>query len=115
VRIPAYDEPEPDVAIVRGADGDYRHRIPEASDVALSAEVCLTTLDEASGRKLTAYAKGGIPVYWIVNLVDRQIEVYTGPGPGGYATRQDFFPGQQVPVVIEGRQVGQIAVDDVLP
>src|SRR5579863_10414724 len=28
VRIPAYDEPEPDVAIVRGSDADYRHRIP---------------------------------------------------------------------------------------
>ena len=35
VRIPDFDEPEPDVAIVRGPDADYRHRIPTADDVAL--------------------------------------------------------------------------------
>jgi hypothetical protein len=48
-------------------------------------------------------------------LVDRQVEVSTGPGPAGYASCDVFRPGQAVPVVIDGRQVGQIAVDDVLP
>ena len=57
----------------------------------------------------------GVPVYWIVNLFDRQVEVYTDPGPAGYAIRMDFPSGQQVPVVIDGRQRGQIAVDDILP
>ncbi len=61
------------------------------------------------------YGRRGIPVYWIVNLVDRWVEVYTDPGPAGYASRKDFPSGQQVPVVIDGRQAGQIAVDDVLP
>ncbi len=61
------------------------------------------------------YGGAGVPVYWIVNLVDRQVEVYTDPVPGGYATRTDFRPGQRVPVVIDGREVGQIAVDDILP
>jgi hypothetical protein len=50
-----------------------------------------------------------------VNLVDRRVEVYTGPGPAGYASRKDFPAGQQVPVVIDGRPVGQVAVDDILP
>ena len=37
------------------------------------------------------------------------------PGPAGYASRKDFSSGQQVPVVIDGRQTGQISVDDILP
>jgi Uma2 family endonuclease len=114
VRIPEYDEPEPDVAIVRGSHADYRHRIPDASDVGLVVEVSRKSVS-ADRQQGNVYGRSGIPGYWIVNLVDRQVEVYTDPGPGGYATRTDFVSGQQVPVVIDGRQVGQIAVDDILP
>jgi Uma2 family endonuclease len=115
VRIPTYDEPEPDVAIVRGSDADYRHRIPGVGDAVLLVEVSDSTLSQDRGKKLSAYARDGIPVYWIVNLVDRQVEVYSGPGPGGYQLRVDFQPGQQVPVVIDGQQIGTVAVDDILP
>ena len=114
VRIPAYDEPEPDVSIVRGADADYRHRIPEVADVGLLVEVSRTNAS-IDGLQGIFYVRGGIPIYWIVNLVDRQVKVYTDPGPAGYASRTDFQSGQQVPVVIDGRQAGQIAVDDIPP
>ena len=57
----------------------------------------------------------GIPVYWIINLVHRQVEVYTDPGPGGYRSRVVFSEGQSVPVVIDGQPLGQIAVADILP
>jgi Uma2 family endonuclease len=56
-----------------------------------------------------------VPVYWIVNRVDRQIEVYSGPSSAGYSSRVDFRDGQNVPVVTEGVEVGRIAVADVLP
>ena len=116
VRIPAFDEPEPDVAIVRGSDDDYRSRHPEPSDVALLVEVAETTLDRDRGPKLLAFARGGIPVYWIVNLVDNQIEVYSrsesGTGTGRVRTMQ---PGQDVPVVIDGSEIGRIGVADILP
>ena len=68
VRIPDYDEPEPDVAIIRGTDADYEFRLPTAADVALLVEVSDSTLVQDRSKKLTAYAKGKIPVYWIVNL-----------------------------------------------
>jgi Uma2 family endonuclease len=61
------------------------------------------------------YGPAGIPVYWIVNVVDRQVEVYTVPGPAGYASRVDFRPGQIIPFAIGGQQLGEIAVDDLLP
>jgi Uma2 family endonuclease len=115
VRIPPFDEPEPDVAVVKGTREDYRARHPGPDEVALVAEVAETTLDRDQGEKLTAYARGRIPVYWIVNLLDRWVEIYTGPGPTGYATRVDARPGQHIPVVIDGVEVGRIAVDDLLP
>jgi Uma2 family endonuclease len=114
VRIPAFDEPEPDVAIVRGGDDDYEHRHPVPADVGLLVEVSEATLVRDQGEKLPAYARGGIPVYWIVNLVDRQVEVYTDPGPDGYRSIQVFTQGQHVPVVLDGRPIGQIAVDDII-
>jgi Uma2 family endonuclease len=115
VRIPEFNEPEPNIAIVPGNDDDYKHRTPEPPDVALLVEVSESTLDRDQGEKLLAYALGGIPEYWIVNLVDGQVEVYTGPGQAGYQSRQLFGPGQEIPVVIDGNEIGRIAVVDILP
>jgi Uma2 family endonuclease len=106
--------PEPDLAVVRGRWQDYVARYPEPSDTALVVEVSSSSL--AEDRAMTkVYGPAGIPVYWIVNLVDRQVEVYSDPGPSGYASRNDYLPGQQVPVVIDGQQLGTIAVDVILP
>jgi Uma2 family endonuclease len=114
VRIPAFDEPDPDLAVLRGSAESYRDRIPDASNVVFLVEVAETTLARDRGQKLVAYARSGIAVYWIVNLVDSQVEVYTGPGTDGYTSRVDFTVGQHVPVVIGGVEVGRIAVSDVL-
>ncbi|MHB1561284.1 MAG: Uma2 family endonuclease [Isosphaeraceae bacterium] len=116
VRIPKFDEPEPDVTIVRGSDADYRHRIPTAGDVGLLVEVSESTLSQGRGKKRTAYARAGIAVYWIVNLVAGQVEVYTRPvKEGRYRSSKVYKPGQQIPVVIDGQQLPPIAVDDILP
>ena len=77
-------------------------------------EVAETTLARDRGQKLTAYARSGIAVYWIVNLVDRQVEVYTGPGSDGYTSRVDYIADQHVPVVIDGFEVGHISVSTML-
>ena len=54
-----------------------------------------------------------------MNLIQGQVEVYTGPtGPGNapdYGQRQDFGRSDDVPVVIDGREVGRIAVSELLP
>ena len=115
VRIPDHDEPEPDIAIVRGTNDDYKRRPPGPSEIALLVEVSETTYDRDRGEKWTAYAKGGIPEYWIVNLAKGCVEVYTDPGPAGYQSREDFQPGQQIPVTIAGQSLHPIAVADILP
>jgi hypothetical protein len=51
----------------------------------------------------------------VAKIVNRQVDVYTDPGPEGYRSRGNFPAGHAVPVVIDGRQLGQVAVDDILP
>jgi Uma2 family endonuclease len=93
---------------------DYKLRSPGASDVGLLVEIADTSLVE--DRKMAqTYGARGIPVYWIVNLVDRQVEVYAFPTPAGYSGPQAYLPGNTVPVVLDGVVVGKITVDDILP
>jgi len=115
VRIPDFDEPEPDVAVVRGNHDDYRDRIPEPKDVVLLVEVAESTLDRDQGEKRRAYAIGGILDYWIINLVARQVEVYSNPAAGEYRSLQVFTFGDEIPVLIDGVEVGRISASDILP
>jgi Uma2 family endonuclease len=115
VRIPDHDEREPDVAIVRGTTEDYAYRIPGPSDVGLLIEVSLTTIADDRGDKKAKYAHAGIQIYWIINLAHRCIEVYTDIGTSGYGAPRVYKVGDRVPVVLDGRQVGTITVDSILP
>ena len=115
VRLPDFDEPEPDIAVVRGSRDLYRGRIPGPEDIALVVEVSETTLDRDRGPKLTAYARSGIDRYWIINLVTRQIEVYSDPTEGGYSSVQVYTPGQDIPVLVEGAERGRVAAASLLP
>jgi Uma2 family endonuclease len=115
VRIPGRaGMPEPDVSVVRGQSRDYTEQ-PESLDVALVVEVAEKSLVFDRTEKLNAYAGGGVPVYWIVNLVDRQLEVYSSPGPDGYHSSQVYTTGQDVPIVIDGATLGQVPLVDLLP
>jgi Uma2 family endonuclease len=81
-------------------------------------EVSDATLDTDRGRKLAGYATAGVPIYWIVNLIDRQVEVYTKPIPGlgQYAAQTNYQVGQRVPIVIQNRRrIGTIEVDLIMP
>jgi Uma2 family endonuclease len=115
----ADSEPEPDLKVVRGADTDYLDRTPQARDVPIVVEVADRSLGDDTGEMLRAYAAAAIPVYWVVNLPGRRIDVYTRPsGPAAtptYEDRQSYGPDNEVPVVLDGREVGRVAVRDVLP
>ena len=70
--------PEPDIAVVRGARIDFRHAHPARP--ALIIEVAESSLGFDRVAKGSLYARAGIVDYWIVNLVDRMLEVYREPG-----------------------------------
>jgi Uma2 family endonuclease len=115
VRIPDFDEPEPDISVVRGSRQDYRSRHPGPGDIEFLIEVSDTSLPWDRREKLSAYARAGVPTYWILNLIDRQLEVFTSPDSSAYQTRQILAPGDRAPVVIEGAEIGSITVADMLP
>jgi len=110
--------PEPDLTVVRSEIRDYPLRYPTPGDVALVVEVADSSLRMDSGEVMEAYARGAIPVYWIVNIPRRRIEVYSRPtGPADrstYLERREFGLGDEIPVVLDGREVGRIAASDVL-
>lgn len=112
-------EPEPDVVVVRGDTRQYLDRHPGPPDVALVIEVADTTLQRDRTSKKRAYARAGIPVYWIVNLGNEQIEVYTQPlgeaEQADYTQHQDYERLTMVPVVINDVEVGMLAVEALLP
>jgi Uma2 family endonuclease len=112
-------EPEPDVAGVRGTRRSFLTRPPEPADIGILIEVADSSLQRDRDDKGRIYARASIPVYWIVNLVDRQVEVSTQPsGPvasPSYAQRQDYPPGSTVPLTLDGVAVAAVAVDDLLP
>jgi len=109
-------EPLPDFAVVQGdPDTAYEDRHPGPADVAIVIEISDSTLPKDRGEKRVNSARGRIGIYWIVNLIDRQVEVYTVKRRGGYGKPRIFKPGQSVPVVIAGVDVGQIVVSEILP
>lgn len=111
--------PEPDAALVHGAPRDYLLRNPTSADSCLVVEVAETSLAHDRGWKKRIYARAGVPVYWIVNLIDRQVEVFTLPsGPADkpdFAQRQVFGVADEVAVWVSGVEAGRIAVKDILP
>lgn len=111
-------EPEPDYAVVRGPRSRYRDNHPTPADIGFVIEFSATSLRIDRVGKARIYARAGIPVYWIVNVVDKVIEVYTRPsGPiesPAYCQRDDYPTGTAVPVVLDGATVGTIPVADVM-
>ena len=85
-------EPEPDLAIVPRGDYDTDH--PAAAHVII--EVAESSLATDRGRKLRLYASCGVPEYWVVDLSDRRIEVYTGPSGSTYAHFETYLHGQSI-------------------
>jgi Uma2 family endonuclease len=112
-------EPEPDLAVVRDDPGGYVTRHPSAADVGLVIEVADSSLPGDRADKGRIYARAAIPTYWIINLVDHQIEVYSSPsGPTAapdYAHRQDLHAGDLIPLTLDGNIIAQLPAQDLLP
>ena len=118
VRIPRPgrdSEPEPDRSVVRRRPDDYAGRHPDPGDIALVVEIADSSLAEDRDYAINLYGPAGISVCWIVDVNARRLKVYTLAGPQGYGPPEFFGEGQIVPVMIRGRQVGRIAVKDILP
>jgi hypothetical protein len=74
-----YDQPEPDLALLKPPKEQYKNRKNQAEDVLWLIEVSDSTLETDRTVKLPIYAACGIPEVWIHNVAVQQLEVYTNP------------------------------------
>jgi len=100
--------PAPDIYLYRGPIHRFRDRFPSAEDMLVGMEVAhYSTLSKCRGPKAGIYARNTIPEYWIVNCVDRQIEIYTEPtstdGTPRYASKAVLHSQEIATLQIEGQ------------
>ncbi len=111
-------EPEPDVFVIRGSVEDFPDRHAGPDEVALVAEVADSSLARDRNWKQRVYARANMPVYWVVNVPNGTVEVFTQPsgakaGPT-YSRHDEYRLGDEIPVVIDGKQIGRIPVVAIL-
>jgi Uma2 family endonuclease len=111
-------EPEPDVAVIAGDIRDYTAGHPTSA--VLIVEVADTSLVYDRTEKASLYAKAGVTDYWVLNLVDRQLEVYRHAIPASESPYGFRYANATVLTVEEhvtplGLQHASIAIADLLP
>lgn len=84
-------EPEPDIAIVRFEDSNYATRHPYAQDIYLLIEVSNSTLSRDLEEKSVIYARNGIPEYWVIDLLNNKLWVFTNPQQDSYLDKQEII------------------------
>jgi Uma2 family endonuclease len=105
------DEPEPDIAVVPGGPRD--HLADHPHDAVLVVEVAESSLDYDRGEKALLYAGAGFADYWIVNLIDRRVEIHRDPSPGGYRSVVSLTAGELVAPL--AARSAPIAISALLP
>lgn len=112
VRVSDFDEPEPDLSVLRPRADYYRRGHPTPKDVLLLIEVSDTTVGYDRHTKGPRYAAAGIVEMWLVNLAVGQIEIYRDPAPDGYHTTITALRGDTVsPLAFPDLA---LSVDDIL-
>ncbi len=103
-------EPEPDIAVVAGSPRDHADEHP--GEALLVIEVSDSSLSYDRGRKLAAYARNGVPEYWIVNITAETIEVHRDPKGDAYGTVSVLRKGDTV--IPLNAPDARVAVSDIL-
>ncbi len=84
IHIDKYNEPEPDIALLKPREDFYAESHPLPPDALLLIEVSDSTLGFDREIKRTLYAEAGIVEFWLVNLTENTIECYSSPKNGSY-------------------------------
>lgn len=94
-----YGEPQPDIAILRWREDYYEQAHPHVEDVLLLVEISDSTLRYDRDVKIPLYAKNGIPEVWLLDIPNRQLEIYREPINGEYRQRDCRQTGKIAPIL----------------
>jgi hypothetical protein len=112
-------QPEPDVAIVRKTLDGYATSPPKAEDTVLVIEAADASLLMDRRLKGRIYARAGILNYWLLNLLDSQLEVFTNPSGlvpmPGYQEQRIYRIEDRISLVLDLDDLGTIRVGDLIP
>lgn len=96
IYIDQYNQPEPDIALLRSREDFYEKSHPRPADVLLLIEVSNSTVETDREIKRMLYAEAGIEEFWLVNLKENTVECYSSPKNGSYRLAQIFEAGEAV-------------------
>ena len=103
IRLDDYNEPQPDVTVLRFRDDFYGSQHPTPTNVLLAIEVADTSLSYDRDEKMPLYGRAGIREAWLVDVQSGTITVFTKPHAGGYGQQRMLSRGQEiVSVSVEG-------------
>ena len=115
ISLPEHSAPEPDYVLAAPAEDRYFNRKPLPAEIKLAVEVADSTLARDQGSKARLYGLFGIAEYWIINLVDKRIEVHNSPrghtDKGGYE-RIEYFSAD---TAFRSEVLGEITMTDFIP
>ena len=98
-------EPEPDIAIVKRKENYYADGHPQSDEIFLIMEVADSSLEKDRQAKLPIYARAMIPEYWIIDLENQSVEVYTNPQDNLYKTKRLFLASDTIQLEIFGHSL----------
>jgi len=113
IQIDDYSEPEPDIAVVKTSPVDYSDRHPLPSEVYLIIEIAATSLKIDCETKAKLYAQAGIPEYWVLDVINRELYVLRASDQRGYNQQRILKADQRLSILAFPDLA--IAIKDMLP
>jgi Uma2 family endonuclease len=96
IRLDDWDEPQPDLYLLRPKEDFYTSRHAGPADILLIIEVADSSLEYARTVKMQLYAETGVPEYWISNIVDDCVIAFSDASGGTYRKIQQFRRGEKL-------------------
>jgi len=91
-----FDVPEPDISLLKPRDYFNSGRHPCADDIMLIIEVADSSFEYDTTDKLKLYAVSGIPEYWVADLINDRVLVYSSPIAGEYTRVRELCNGDTI-------------------
>lgn len=90
ITLSGHSEPEPDLAVVKYKADYYETAHPTPKQVYIAIEISQSTEQYDRTIKIPLYAKYGVPEAWLVNLNQKEIEIYQEPSTAGYTSKKVY-------------------------